>query len=266
MPEGDTIFRTATQLRRWIGGRVLTRARSAVPGVAAAGLVGRSVEEVDAHGKHLLIHLSGGVVVHTHMRMTGSWHLYPAGERWRKSPRAARLVLEAGDRVAVCFSAPVVEVLRQRDLARHPALGRLGPDVLVPSSLDPPAVRARARARAAASPTVGELLLDQQVVAGIGNIYRCESLYLCGINPRAPSVSLTDDDIDALVATASRIMRANATAEPSSRSFDGPSDQPWVYRRRGRPCRRCSTPIERELLGFQARSVYWCPVCQPLRA
>ncbi len=266
MPEGDTIFRTATTMRRWIGGRVLTGARSAVPGLPVAGLVGRTVEAVDAHGKHLLVHLSGGVVLHTHMRMTGSWHLYPAGERWRKSPRAARVVLEAGDRVAVCFSAPVVEVLRERDLARHPTLGRLGPDVLVPASLDPPAVRARARARATASPTAGELLLDQQVVAGIGNIYRCESLFLCGISPRTPSDALTDDEIDALVGTAARIMAANATGAPVSRSFDGAADQPWVYGRRGRPCRRCGTPVARELLGVQARAVYWCPTCQPAEA
>lgn len=265
MPEGDTIFRTATSLRRWIGGRTVTAARATVAGVAAARLVGRRIDAVDAQGKHLLIRFSGGVILHTHMRMTGSWHVYPAGERWRKSPRQAKVVLEAGDRIAVCFNAPVVELLAASDERGHPSLSRLGPDVLVPGSLDPATVRARARSRAATSPTAGELLLDQQVVAGIGNIYRCESLFLCRVAPRQPSASLDDSSIDELVATASRLMTRNATGgSPIARSFDGPPEQTWVYRRAGRPCRRCGTAIRSESLGHQARTVYWCPACQPV--
>ncbi|MDQ6838461.1 MAG: hypothetical protein M3137_09065, partial [Actinomycetota bacterium] len=124
----------------------------------------------------------------------------------------------------------------------------------------------RARARADASPTVGELLLDQQVVAGIGNIYRCETLFLCGVHPWTPSVAVDDDTLDELVATASRIMVVNATtASPIGRSFDAAADQTWVYRRGGRSCRRCGTTVERGVLGRQARSVYWCPTCQPRR-
>lgn len=269
MPEGDTIHRSAASLGRWLAGRQITSARSAVPAVPADRLVGRTVESVEAVGKHLLIRCSGDLVVHTHMRMTGSWHVYPAGERWRKSPASARLVLRCDDRVAVCFAAPVVELLRAAELARHPSLSRLGPDLLGPAAPDPAAVRARARARATASPTAGELLLDQQVVAGIGNIYRCESLFLCGVHPRTPSAALPDEQLDALVTTATRLMSANAGAPGPSRSFgarspgDGPGEATWVYRRRGRPCRRCGTAVRRDLLGVQARSVYWCPTCQP---
>ena len=262
MPEGDTIYRSATSLRRWLGGRQLTAARTSVPGLPIARLVGTTVDAVDAHGKHLLVRCSGGLVLHTHMRMTGSWHVYPAGERWQKHPRAARVVLEAADRVAVCFSAPVVELLTEASLARHPALSQLGPDVLVPASLDPAVVVARARARTTWSPTAGELLLDQRVVAGIGNIFRCESLFICGVAPRRPSAALDDDTVMSLVTTASTLMQASATSATASRSFDGVTDAPWVYKRVGRPCRRCGTTIARELLGAQARAVYWCPTCQ----
>jgi endonuclease-8 len=266
VPEGDTIFRTATSLRRWLGGRAVTSVRSRVPGVDLTGLVGRTVEAVEPQGKHLLMRFSGGPVLHTHMMMTGSWHVYPTGESWRKSPRQARVVIEAGPRLAVCFNAPVVELLGSDQERHHPSLRRLGPDVLVPGALDPVTVRCRARSRAPASPTIGELLLDQQVVAGIGNIYRCESLFLCGVDPFRPSPDVTDPELDELVATASRLMVANATSgSPVARSFDAGADRPWVYRRSGLPCRRCGTRIRRRLLGVQARAVYWCPACQPAR-
>lgn len=264
MPEGDTIYRTAVSLRRWIGGRVITAARSSVAGLDATRLVDRKVELIEAQGKHLLIRLSGGLVLHTHMRMTGSWHVYPTGERWRRPARQARLVLEAGARSAVCFNAPVIELFADHDELAHPALRRLGPDVLEPASLDPAAIRARARARAGASPTIGELLLDQQVVAGIGNIYRCETLFVVGIHPWTPSVRVADATIDGLVTAASRLMLANATEGAGvGRSFDAGSDRTWVYRRGGLPCRRCRTAVERGLIGRQVRSVYWCPTCQP---
>ncbi|MDQ6783104.1 MAG: hypothetical protein M3063_06625 [Actinomycetota bacterium] len=269
MPEGDTIYRSATSLRRWLGGRTITAARSGVGGLDARRLVGRTVDAVEAQGKHLLIRFSGDVVLHSHMRMTGSWHVYPTGERWRRPAGQARLVLEAGNRTAVCFNAPVIELLDTHDERTHPSLRRLGPDVLRPATLVPDVVRARARARAEASPTIGELLLDQQVVAGIGNIYRCETLFLCGVHPWAPSTTAGAATIDALVATASRIMARNATGpsgSPVGRDFDAGVDRPWVYRRDGRACRRCGTTVARGILGRQARSVYWCPACQPARA
>lgn len=288
MPEGDTIFRTATSLRRWLAGRAITEARSAVAGLDARRLVGRRVDTVEAQGKHLLIRFSGGLILHSHMRMSGSWHVYPTGERWRRPARQARLVLEAGTRSAVCFNAPIIELLADHEERAHPSLRRLGPDILGPDvfkadSLDGEVIRRRARARDEASPTIGELLLDQQVVAGIGNIYRCETLFACGINPRTPSSSIDDATIDRLVATASRLMANNATVGSTiARRFEGTgpareatggarpatsgvADQPWVYGRGSLPCRRCGTTVERGMLGRQARSVYWCPSCQPAR-
>lgn len=273
MPEGDTLFRTAATLRRWLAGREVTDATTAVPGLAADRLVGQTVEAVESWGKHLLVRFQSGQVLHSHLRMSGSWHVYPAGDPWRRPARQARLVLVCGDRVAVCFNAPVVELLAARAELVHPALANLGPDVLS-DRLDRAEVRRRARARPP-EVAVGELLLDQRVVAGIGNIWRCEALFVEGHNPWVPQGSLTDEQLDALVTSAARLMRASAGIEagatgvvgPSARgSVDGSTGRPgprWVYKRQGRPCRRCRTLIAARHQGEQARTAYWCPTCQP---
>lgn len=264
MPEGDTILRTARSLRQWIGGRQITGARSQRARVPAERLVGHTVDAVEARGKHLLIRLSSGDVVHTHMRMTGSWHAYPLGTRWRKPGWQARLVLEAGDRVAVCFEAPVVELLAPGEEARHPSLSRLGPDVLA-DALDLDEVRRRASTRPRELP-IGVLLLDQQVVSGIGNIYRSEALFARRLHPSAPRAAVADDELDAVVAAASRMMRGNLEPRRGfGRDFGGGPDRPWVYGRAGRPCARCRTPIEAAAIGEEARRVWWCPACQPAR-
>ncbi|HUP71204.1 MAG TPA: DNA-formamidopyrimidine glycosylase family protein [Acidimicrobiales bacterium] len=262
MPEGDTIFRAARSLRQWIGGREITGARSQRARVPPERLVGQTIEAVEARAKHLLIRLSSGEVLHTHMRMTGSWHVYSAGERWRKPGWQARLVLETGDRVAVCFEAPVVELLAPGEENRHPSLSRLGPDVLV-DPLDLDEVRRRASTRSLDTP-IGVLLLDQQVVSGIGNIYRCESLFVRRLYPWVPRSDLSDEDMDELVRAAARLMRANL--EPSQgfgRDFGGGAGRPRVYGRHRRPCPRCRAPIEAAMIGDEARQVWWCPVCQP---
>jgi endonuclease-8 len=207
-------------------------------------MVGRTVEAVEAKAKHLLIRFSGGVTLHTHMQMTGAWHVYPAGERWRKPGWQARVVLEAGDRVAVCFNAPTVELLTERDEAEHPSIANLGPDVLKPP-VDLDEVRRRAATRPA-NVTIGELLLDQQVVSGIGNIYRCEALFLCRTHPRT---LWADADLDELVRTASKVMLPRVDARTPYRAN--------VYNRTGRPCPRCRTAIV-------AETAYWCPKCQAL--
>jgi endonuclease-8 len=266
VPEGDTIFRAATSLRRWLVGRELTEVRTTVPGLDAPQLVGRCVEAVDTRGKHLLIRCGGGLAIHSHMRMTGSWHCYPTGEEWRRSASRARLVLVCGDRLAVCFDAPVIEVLDAARERLHPVLRTLGPDLLATSDPDPAAVVRRARLRSQTAPSIGELLLDQQVVAGVGNIYRCEALFACGVYPATPAEEVPDERLLEIIATAMRLLRANAApGGAGARSFaprgTGPRD-PWVYRRAGRPCRRCGTLIRRSVLGRQARSVYWCPRCQ----
>ena len=250
MPEGDTIARAAASLDKWLTGRTITKARSVRVRVPAEAMIGRTVEGVEAKAKHLLIRFSGGITLHTHMQMEGAWHVYSAGDRWRKPGWQARVVLEAGDRVAVCFNAPPVELLTARDEAQHASIANLGPDVLE-ATVDLDEVRRRAAARPPEY-TIGELLLDQQVVSGIGNIDRCETLFLERTHPKT---SWPDADLDALVTTASRIMRAQLT--PGGRY------QPWVYGRTNRPCRRCRTAIQSETYGAFPRTAYWCPGCQP---
>jgi endonuclease-8 len=258
VPEGDTIFRTATTLRRWIAGREVTSA------VGPAGIdraVGATVTAVEPKGKHLLIRFSSGILLHTHMRMTGSWHVYPAGERWQRPRSQARVVLTCGDRVAVCFNAPVVQVLADHEERIHPALVQLGPDVLT-ADFDLDEVLTRAAARPPRT-LVGELLLDQTVVAGFGNIYRCEALFLRGIDPWTPIGELTRGQIAELVEVGRRIIGQNAgPGSPIARDFGAGRDGVWVYGRTGRPCRRCGTSIRSDRLGEQARMAHWCPRCQ----
>ena len=216
-------------------------------------MVGHKVEKVETMGKHLLVRFDSGHVLHTHLRMTGSWHVYSAGERWQRPPNQAKVTLTCSDRVAVCFNAPVVELLAPGAEDNHPSLAGLGPDVLA-RPLDVEEIRRRARQRPPETP-LGELLLDQRIVAGIGNIWRCEALFLEGRSPWAPQSSVTDAELDALVSTAARIMgeSLSGTGRPGR----------WVYRRTGRPCRRCGTPVQSRAQGEQARTAYWCPTCQP---
>ena len=251
MPEGDTIYRSATTLRRWLVGREVTAARSVLADVNAEALVGRTVEAVESRGKHLLIRFSGDAVLHTHMRMTGSWHVYRAGERWQRPDWQARVVVEAGERVAVCFNAPVIELMQGRAEDLHPSLSGLGPDVLV-EPLDLAGIRRRAATRPPET-AIGELLLDQRVVSGVGNIWRCESLFVRRLDPRKPWSELGADELDALLRSAAEMMQSSAR---------GTRPPPYVYGRTGRPCRRCGTRIESRLMGDQPRRLYWCPRCQ----
>ena len=262
MPEGDTIYRAARSLGQWLEGREITGARTNVANLPAHKLVGQRVLQVEPRAKHLLVRFDSGMVLHTHLRMTGAWHVFRAGEKWRKPAHQARMVLEAGDRVAVCFNAPVVELLAKNGEHRHPALTRLGPDVLV-DPLDLDDVRRRLAARPPTT-VIGEILLDQQVVSGIGNIYRCEALFARKVDPALPWPELPEDEFDELVLTASKLMRANLEpAQGFDRGFGaGGPGRPWVYGRTGRPCYRCRTPIKTAKLGEQARDVYWCPKCQ----
>jgi len=267
VPEGDTLYRTAATLHRWLAGREVTAASTTVPGLPADRLVGQRVEKVEAWGKHLLVRFASGQTLHSHLRMSGSWHVYPVGDSWLRPQRQARLVLTCGDRTAVCFNAPVVELLAARAEQVHPALARLGPDVLA-DDVDLETIRRRIRARPS-DLALGEVLLDQTLVAGIGNIWRCEALFAEGHNPWKAQAVLDDDELDALVSRASRLMRASAgiVPEPGPGSGDAaPSGRPfsrWVYKRQGQPCRRCGTIVVARRQGEQARTAYWCPTCQP---
>src|SRR4051812_12781312 len=215
MPEGDTLFRTAAGLRPYLLGRSVERARAQGPGPVpqVARLIGHRVDAVESQGKNLLIRFDGGLELRTHLRMNGSWHRYRPGERWRRPPGRARLVLEVPGAVAVCFDAPVVELFDARAEALHPALSRLGPDLLDAAWDDGHAVEARRRLRAPADAarTISEALLDQTAVAGIGNIWRNEALFHERVNPWAAVADLDDATLDRLVATARRLLRASVS-------------------------------------------------------
>jgi endonuclease VIII len=262
MPEGDTIWRAARTLHRALAGQSLTGVRSAIGAVESAGLAGRTVEAVESRGKNLLVRFDDGRVLYTHMRMTGSWHIYRPGEAWQRPPRQARVVLETTKFVAVCFNAPVVEVLSAGALRRHPTLSRLGPDLLA-EGFDPG--EARRRLRESGADAIGKALLRQSALAGVGNLYKSETLFLCGVNPFVAVRELSDDELDRVVAKARALMSANLSRKGRSGRTLAGSDRPWVYRRRGRPCRRCGTLIRMRRQGEDARSTYWCPNCQPTR-
>jgi endonuclease-8 len=250
VPEGDTIWRSAATLREQLTGRSLKE----VEPEALRVLRGRSLEAVEPVGKHLLMRFSGGWTLHSHMRMSGSWHLYRPGERWRRPRHHARAVLEFEEWTAVCFSAPVLHVVRDE----APAIGHLGPDILAEDfRLDVVLVRARA----AGPQPLGELLLDQRVCCGIGNVYKCESLWQRRLDPWRSSAELGDQELGELFETARALMRPNASRRAAPRRYPG-SGREAVHGRRGRPCPRCGTPIRSRPQGEQGRWTYWCPRCQ----
>lgn len=259
MPEGDTIHATAARLRAALTHRPLTRVE--VPrALGPLPRTGERVEAVEARGKHLLIHV-GRLVVHSHQGMTGSWRLYRPGQRWATSPRAARVVLGVDGAVAVCAASPVVEVLDAAALARHPVLRRLGPDLCDPAT-DPAAVAQLLRRRCAPERPVGEALLDQRVTCGVGNVYRCDVLFLHGLHPGQPVGSLSDDQLLAVLETSARLLRANVATTRRTTVPDAPAGTLWVHGRAGRPCRRCGAAVACEPRGEPPRHVYWCPSCQ----
>jgi len=269
MPEGDTLFRTAAGLRPYLVGRRVDDARANGPGPVpqVRRIVGREIIGVDALGKNLLIRFDNGLELRTHLRMKGAWHRYRPGERWRLPRSRARLVLEVPGAVAVCFDAPVVELLEQRAESLHEPLGALGPDLLAPDFDATEAVR-RLREPSRRAMTVGEALLDQRALAGIGNVYRSEILWIERVSPFVAVGDLDDETLERLVSTSRRLLLANASG---GRGFErvttmgdrGAPGPLYVYKRTGRPCRRCRTPIASAQLGVELpRTVYWCPSCQ----
>jgi endonuclease-8 len=255
MPEGDTIHRTARTLHQALAGRTVTRFESVFPALARVDdvqpLRGRNVERVVSRGKHLLIHLSGDLVLRTHMRMHGSWHLYRPGERWRRPRHEMRIVLATEAFEAIAFSVPVAELLPGRELDRRPQWRELGPDPLGPSF---DAGEAIARLATRAEMEIADALLDQRTMAGIGNIYKSETLFAAGVNPFAHVAELSDDTLGRIVRTAATLLRASAADQRSRRD---------VYSRAGQPCRRCGTVISSRKQGPDARWTYWCARCQP---
>lgn len=258
MPEGDTIHRTAAALRTALLGKPMT-AFEAPRLTGAAPAIGSVIERVESRGKHLEIGFDDGVVLHTHMRMSGSWHLYHPGERWRKSARSARVVIEVPGWQAVCFSAPVVETWRHRELTRHPLAGSLGPD-LCKLDADLEACVERMGSLAEPAKTMAEVLLDQRIACGVGNVYKSEVLWAVGVHPRSQVGAIDADTRRSLIDTSARLLRANLGGPDRVTVGGGLA----VYGRNGKPCLRCAAPIEVARYGEQARVTYWCDGCQVL--
>ena len=266
MPEGDTIFRTAVVLRSvLVGGTVTAATAQAQPGMRRVPdldrLVGAAVTSVESRGKQLLIGFDSGLTLRTHLRMSGSWHRYRPGEKWWLPRVQASVILETADAVAVCFNAPTVELLTGRELARHPTLGALGPDLLA-TDFDADAAQKRLRERS--SLELGEALLDQRAVAGIGNVYKSEVCFIERVSPWRLVSELDDASLTRVLATSRRLLRANA--EGGARVTTGGArgaGRLWVYGRAGRPCRRCGLLIQARPQGELPRTTYWCPGCQP---
>jgi endonuclease-8 len=249
--EGDTILRAARRIEAALGGQRLAVAAPNPRGRAAGveRLDGETLERVDAHGKHLLLRF-GELTLHSHLGMSGSWHTYAHGERWRKPRGSAWAVLRGERSEAVQFGGPTLRVLRAETASRDPMLARLGPDILAAEFRADTIVRSL---RAAPERTLGDALLDQHLVAGIGNIFKSEACFGAGVDPWQPVSELSDTELHQAVAAARDLM---------SEAVERGRQERAVYKRAGRPCPRCGTPIRSRGQGDANRTTYWCPVCQ----
>ncbi|HTW02815.1 MAG TPA: DNA-formamidopyrimidine glycosylase family protein [Streptosporangiaceae bacterium] len=267
MPEGDVVWRTARQLDEALTGRVLERSDFRVPRFATTDLTGRLVTGTVSRGKHLLTRVDGGITIHTHLRMDGSWRIRPAGGSVPRDHRI-RLVLATLERQALGYLLGIVEVLRTGH--EGSAVGHLGPDLLGP---DWDAAEAVRRLRKEPGRPIGEALLDQRNLAGIGTLYRAETLFLRGVSPWRPVADVAaaedadaEDALTELVILARRLLDANKERVGQVTTGNRARGQEtWVYNRAGRPCRRCGTPVSKASQGAapEERNVFWCPRCQP---
>ena len=256
MPEGDTVFRAARTLHRALAGRTVTRFESVFPRLTRVAddrpLRGRVVDRVNSRGKHLLIWFSGGLVLRTHLRMHGSWHIYRTGERWMRPRHDMRIVLGTDAFEAVAFDVPAAELLDEPAADEAAALRNLGPDLLADDFDVAEAIR---RLSGRGDLEVGDALLDQSALAGIGNIFKSETLFASRVNPFVRVNEIPGERLETIVTTARNLLRASA-AESASRIRLN------VYGRAGTPCRRCGTVIVQRRQGPNARSTYWCTRCQ----
>jgi endonuclease-8 len=260
MPEGDTVHKLAAYLAPELGGRSL------VAGVAQAAatvdLAGRQVEAVFAQGKHLFIEFDDAWLLRIHLGMWGSWHGYAVDEAWRKPRRQASVVLGTGERVFVCFNARQVELLRHQGVRRRTLAMALGPDLLAPA-LDEARIVQRARSLVAAATPILDVLLDQRIASGIGNVYKSEVLYLEGLHPMVRLGELNDDRLIDAYRRARGLLQRNTGGGPRvTRWANDAAGRLWVYGRGRQPCLRCAQSIRVARLGKDVRSTYWCPTCQ----
>ena len=277
MPEGDTIFRTARALGRALLAKPVTGFRSTYPMLTRFNddtpLIGQTVESVDSRGKWLLIQFSGGGTLATHMLMSGSWHIYRHGERWQRPRDHMRILLENSDYVAVGFSVPVAKMMRAQELARAQRIPPAAIDVL---SADFDANEVARRVRAHGGEEIGDVLLDQEVIAGVGNVFKSEICFVTATNPFCKVADLDSERIAFLVATSRRLVKANVLEDSGDLivTYGGrqrrtthesdPSASLWVCGRNGEQCRKCGERIRRRVQGPDARVTFWCQQCQPM--
>jgi endonuclease-8 len=276
MPEGDSIFRSARSLHRVLAGHAVTRFDTAYAHLDRVNVdtpvVGRIVERCESAGKHLLIVFSGDLILRTHMRMSGSWHIYRHGERWWRAPQAMRVRIDTAEIVAVAFDVPVAEFVTTRQLETRGPVAELGPDLLGATFDRDEAIR---RIVTSGARAIAPTLLDQRIVAGIGNVYKSEVLFLSGVHPDTPSSAVPPATLERMMDIARGLLQDNVVDGTSPRiqtyrnlrqlsPASEHDDSLWVYGRGGKPCRKCGTPIESKKMGIDARSTYWCPNCQRL--
>jgi len=267
VPEGDTIYRAATVLRRALAGRLVSGFRSDVPQVTAAAartpLRGRTVSAVEAKGKHLFIRFGDAPddpVLRSHLGMHGSWHIYRPGEPWQRPERQARVVIETDSFVAPCFNAPTMELRTARELAADPQLAALGPDAISDAFDADEAVR---RLRARTDLAIGVALLDQRALAGVGNVFKSELLFICKTSPFRKVAELDDAQLRALAEEAHRQLVANRGGGTRVTRPGAPRHETlWIYGRAGKPCRVCGTIVRLRRQGDAGRITYFCPACQ----
>ncbi|MDP9188679.1 MAG: hypothetical protein M3O25_05450 [Actinomycetota bacterium] len=254
MAEGDSILRLARRLDQALVGSavsVRTPGRRRPDGRAAAELDGLTLVAAESRGKHLLLRFEGGLVLATHLGMKGAWHLYGRGERWRKPAASAWIALSGERAEAVNFNGTSMRIVREAELARDPRLARLGPDILGPD-LTSSAAAASLR-RAGPGVELGEAMIDQALLAGIGNIFKSEACWAARLDPWRALGGLSDSELESAAATARELMLE---------AVDSGRRPKRVHRRPGMPCPRCRTPIRSRGQGDSARVTYWCPSCQ----
>lgn len=275
MPEGDTIFRTARTLGRALAGKPISGFRSTYPSLTRyhddTPLTGQVVDCVESRGKWLLIHFSGGATLATHMLMNGSWHIYRHGEPWLKPRHDMRIVIENCDFMAVGFTVPVAEIHTAQSLARHPRIPAAEKDVLNRSFNSAAVVQ---RMLSHSDEAIADVLLRQEILAGVGNVFKSEICFVTGIHPYCRISSLAPQQIVAVVNAAQKLVGANVLVDSGDTivTYGGrqrrtthesdPRASLWVYGRAGAPCRRCGEPVRRRIQGAEARVTYWCPCCQ----
>jgi len=268
MPEGDTIYRTAARLREALLGAAIEAATAREPALDAKSLVGGRVDRIESRGKHLLIWLARkerqaesppDLAIHSHLGMSGAWHVYEPGQSWQKPEWQAALSLETSAARAVCFNPKTLELLTASQVKRHRWLSRLGPDLLAEPFDDEAALR-RLRTQGAAA--IGEAIMNQSAVCGVGNVYKSECLFLEQLDPLAPVSELTEEQLRSLLARARRLMKRNLAGYPRQTRFVDSALKKWVYGRRGEPCLKCGEKIQLTRQGDLGRTTYYCPACQ----